>query len=213
MRGLQAARGTAIAAVPRPDAVIPAARARWLIGAIAILGYALDQGSKAAVLAWLDPQDPVRLLGGLLTFRLVFNPGAAFSLGENLTVGLTCLAIGALAFVLLWMSPRVRNRLWAVATGLLACGIAGNLTDRLFRPPGPFRGEVVDFISLPYFAIFNVADMCLVAAVVVIIANSFFSPVTMAGARVAPEGERPDSRSGVKEVDAEGTKDVGSERS
>ena len=43
-------------------------------------------------------------------------------------------------------------------TGLLLAGILGNLTDRLIRPPGFMRGHVVDFLQLPNFAIFNVAD-------------------------------------------------------
>jgi signal peptidase II len=37
----------------------------------------------------------------------------------------------------------------------------GNLTDRVLREPGPFRGHVVDFLALPHWPVFNVADMCI----------------------------------------------------
>ena len=46
------------------------------------------------------------------------------------------------------MAPRLRSVPWAIALGLVLGGALGNLTDRLFRAPGPLRGEVVDFISL-----------------------------------------------------------------
>ena len=51
---------------------------------------------------------------------------------------------------------------WAVTLGLLLGGAAGNLTDRLLRSPGVFRGEVVDWIQLPHWPVFNVADSCIV---------------------------------------------------
>ena len=47
--------------------------------------------------------------------------------------------------------------------------MAGNLTDRLFRAPGPFRGHVVDFISVKGFAIFNVADMAITGAAILFV--------------------------------------------
>ena len=48
--------------------------------------------------------------------------------------------------------------------------MAGNLTDRLFREPGPMRGHVVDFLRFPHWPIFNVADMCInVAAVLIVV--------------------------------------------
>ena len=136
---------------------------------LAVTGYVLDQVTKALALANLDPLHPPVLLGGLVTLQLVRNPGAAFSMGENLTILLTCIAIAAFTFVAVYLIPRVRHRGWAVAEGFLLAGILGNLTDRLFREPGPFRGHVIDFIQLPYFAIFNVADMCITFAAVLII--------------------------------------------
>lgn len=53
--------------------------------------------------------------------------------------------------------------------GLMLAGIAGNLTDRLFRAPGPLRGHVVDMFQFPHFAIFNVADVFITAAAGLII--------------------------------------------
>lgn len=84
-------------------------------------------------------------------------------------IPLTCIAIAAFTFVAVYLIPRVRHRARAAAEGFLLAGILGNLTDRLFREPGPFRGHVIDFIQLPYFAIFNVADMCITVLAVLII--------------------------------------------
>lgn len=151
-----------------------------LIGAA---GLVVDQLTKTVALASLDPAHPPVLLGGLLTLQLTRNPGAAFSMGENLTVLLTCVAIAAFAFVAGYLVPRVRTLGWAIAEGLLLAGILGNLTDRLFRAPGPFHGYVVDFFQLPNFAIFNVADMCITAAAVLII---WFVLVKQVG----PDGRR-----------------------
>jgi len=75
-----------------------------------------------------------------------------------------------------------------VALGLLCAGVTGNLMDRLFRSPAVLRGHVVDFIQLPYFAIFNVADMCITASAVLIIVLSVIKGVGI-------DGERPGRKS------------------
>lgn len=138
-------------------------------------GLVLDQVTKAMAVAWLDPMRPPRILGGLVTFQLIRNPGAAFSMGENATVVFSILAIAMLVFVVVWLAPKVTARSWAVATGLGLAGIAGNLTDRLVRPPSILHGHVVDFIQLPYFAIVNVADICLTSAAVIVVVLSLFA--------------------------------------
>ena len=148
---------------------------------------ALDQVAKTVAIARLDPQQPIALLGGLVTLQLIRNPGAAFSMGENFTVVLTGVAICALIGVLGWLVPRVRHTGWAVAVGFLLAGITGNLTDRLLREPGPFRGHVVDFIQLPNFAIFNVADMFITAAAVLVIWLAMITQVTPAGVVTKPQ--------------------------
>ena len=151
-------------------------------------GLALDILTKTLAVASLDPENPTRVLGGLITFRLIRNPGAAFSLGENATVFFALLAVAALVVVGVWMVPKVAVRSWAIATGLLLAGIAGNLVDRLFRSPGVFRGHVVDFIQIPFFgAIFNVADMCLTFAAATILVISLFSGTSMSGDPVTPD--------------------------
>lgn len=145
-------------------------RAAWALGlGIAVLGYGVDLLTKQLALAYLDPANPPVLLGGLLRLQLIFNPGAAFSMGEDFTIVLTLIAIAALVGVLAFLLPRARHRGWVVASGLILAGILGNLTDRLFRPPAPLHGHVIDFLQLPNFAIFNVADMCITFAAVLII--------------------------------------------
>jgi len=191
VRHLQAAGGTAITGEPTAvgSRVAPY---RLLCLGIGVSGFALDFFVKNAAIANLDPQHPISLLGGLVTLQLIRNPGAAFSMGENLTVVLTIIAIAALIAVLAFVVPRLRHLGWAVAIGCLLAGIAGNLTDRLFRDPGPFRGHVVDFIQLPNFAIFNVADMFITAAAVIGIWLSMITQVSFNGTRLKEPVEATD---------------------
>jgi signal peptidase II len=145
-----------------------------VLGAVAVLAVALDQWTKHLVTTNLADGSAVRLLGGALYLDLTRNPGAAFSMGTSVTFIFPLIAIGISVFII-WLSRSLRSWPWAIGLGLVLGGALGNLVDRLFRDPGPFRGHVVDFISVfgPYgdkFPIFNVADSCLSVGVVIVIA-------------------------------------------
>jgi signal peptidase II len=111
--------------------------------------------------ATLPPPGKVRLLDGLLTLQVLRNSGAAFSIGTSMTIVFTLIAVGVIFFILR-TSRRLRSLPWAVTLGLLLGGATGNLTDRLLRSPGLFRGDVVDWIQLPHWPVFNVADSAIV---------------------------------------------------
>ena len=140
------------------------------------MGLGVDQASKRAVLETLSPGQPVEIVGSLVRFNLVFNPGAAFSLGTSMTLALSIFAIVALLACLFIALRKVRTLSQGLAVGLMMAGISGNLHDRLFRAPGPLLGHVVDFIQLPHFAVFNVADMCITSAAFLIILLSLRNP-------------------------------------
>jgi signal peptidase II len=151
---------------------------------VAVVGLALDVVTKVIAVSQLEPGQPVRLLGGLLTLRLIRNAGAAFSQGERFTPMFAVVAVLVLAFVALRLVPRLGHAGWAVALGLLSAGVAGNLTDRLFRSPGVLRGHVVDFLELPHWPIFNVADMCISAAAAMVVVLGVIKNVGVDGRRV-----------------------------
>jgi signal peptidase II len=136
---------------------------------VALVGYAVDLTTKILAVEHLTGRAPVPLVGDLLTLRLVRNPGAAFSTGTSYTLVLSLVAIAA-ACAVVWFARRLRSAGWAFALGFLLAGVLGNLTDRVFRAPGFLRGHVVDFLQLPNWPIFNVADMCInVAAVLIVV--------------------------------------------
>ncbi len=129
---------------------------------MAAVVLALDITSKIIVVATLSDRPPIVMLGGFLTLRVDRNPGAAFSLGgPSVTILFTAIAVGVSIFVLR-TSRRIRSLPWAVTLGLLLGGALGNLTDRLLRYPGPFRGWVVDWIQWPHWPVFNLADSSIV---------------------------------------------------
>lgn len=166
--------------------------ARVLFAVVALVGVSLDVATKITVVARLDPGVGVPLLGGLLTLRLIRNPGAAFSQGEGLAWVFAIAAIGVVVFVLARLVPRLRHRGWAVALGLLVAGVGGNLVDRLFRAPGVLRGHVVDFLQLPHWPIFNVADMCITSAAVLIVFWSLVRGIGVDGRSVTGAGRGQD---------------------
>lgn len=126
---------------------------------------ALDQGSKALVIATMTEGETIPVLGPVLQWHFVRNPGAAFSMGSGSTWIFTIIA-AAVAVAILVLAPRIRSGLWAALFGLVLGGSLGNLIDRLFREPGFGIGHVVDFISTPWMmpAIYNVADSAIVVA-------------------------------------------------
>jgi signal peptidase II len=152
---VQAAPGTPLA---------PSGKRRRISALIAIaaLVLAADAITKAIVVAHLREDQPVHLIGNVLMLWLTRNPGAAFSVGTSETVVFTVIAFAVIVYI-----ARTARKLyslgWAVALGLLLGGAMGNLSDRIFRAPGLFRGDVVDWIAVTrYYPIFNLADSAIV---------------------------------------------------
>jgi signal peptidase II len=135
-------------------------RIGFLLGT-ALTVLILDLVSKLIVVATLEGHPQIRLLGGFLTLLVTRNSGAAFSIGTSMTLVFSAIALGVIA-VILRTSRRIRSIPWAVTLGLLLGGATGNLIDRIFRYPGLFRGYVVDWIELPHWPVFNLADSAIV---------------------------------------------------
>jgi signal peptidase II len=140
--------------------------------AVAATAYVLDMISKILVVAKLADRGPVHVIGTFLQFTYTRNPGAAFSLGIGYTVVFSLIAVGVVA-VIARVARRLYSLPWAIALGLLLGGALGNLTDRIVRSPGPFRGWVVDFIQVPHFAIFNLADSAISVGGVLMVLLAF----------------------------------------
>ncbi len=144
---------------------------------LAAVWVLLDQLTKVWAESTLTQGEPVQVLGDLLRLHLIYNSGAAFSLGTGSTGVLTVLA-SVIVAVLVWQVLKVRSLAWAIAFGLLLGGAVGNLIDRYFRAPSPGQGHVVDFLRLPNFPIFNVADIGVTTAacLIVLLALRGFHP-------------------------------------
>ena len=155
---MQATRG---AALTDPAGAPPTHRRTALLLGTAVVVLVADVVSKVAIVATMHEGETVRLIGRLLRINYTRNAGAAFSIGTGATVLFTAVAV-AVAFVIVRQARRLVSRSWAITLGLLLGGALGNLVDRLLRAPGPLRGHVVDWIELPHWPVFNVADSAIV---------------------------------------------------
>jgi len=160
------------------------------VAIVAVPVYVADQLTKAWAAANLQPNQPRELIGSVLQLNLTRNSGAAFSIATGATWILTAIACSVVVFVVI-TARRLGSRGWALALGLLLAGSLGNLTDRMLRAPGPGRGQVVDFLQLPHYPIFNIADSAIVSAAV-LIAVMAFRGVGIDGTRVAARHHKSD---------------------
>jgi signal peptidase II len=169
---MQATTGTPLSDESEPAAGRTGGRRRPLLKVwvgVAVLAYVLDQLTKWWAQHSLTVGVPRPLVGDLLRLDLTHNAGAAFSVGTGYTVVLTGVAL-VVVVACLRLAGRLGSRGWAVALGLLLGGALGNVTDRMVRSPGPLRGHVVDFLQLPHWPVFNLADASIcVAAVIVMV--------------------------------------------
>jgi signal peptidase II len=170
----QGPRGTADPAEPAPHDSTPAEvdprrrrRLLVLLAVVCVLAYAADQVTKWIALEQLADGRVVPVVDGWFSLRLLFNPGAAFSLGEGTTWLFTGVAV-VVVVVIVRTARRLGSTRWALALGFLLGGALGNLTDRLAREPGFARGHVIDFLAYADWFVGNVADIWIVGAAVAV---------------------------------------------
>ncbi|HET9500806.1 MAG TPA: signal peptidase II [Marmoricola sp.] len=162
---MQAARGASLTGDQRTSR-LP------LLIVVTVVAVGIDQVSKVLAVEHLTGRAPVPVVDSLLQLTLARNPGAAFSTGTGLTPVISVFAICA-TVVVCWFAVRVRTTGYAWGIGLVLAGILGNLVDRLFRAPGPLHGHVVDFLQLPHWPVFNVADVCINVGALLIVVGVF----------------------------------------
>ena len=153
--------GSAASPPPRRELLL-------VLSILAAVVIAIDQVTKVWAEQTLAGEPPIEVIGEFLRFRLLYNPGAAFSIGTGITWLFTFI-IAVVVVVIIWTSLRMGSRSWALALGLLLGGAVGNLADRLFRQPGFPEGHVVDFIDYNGWFVGNVADIAIVLAMGLII--------------------------------------------
>lgn len=145
-----------------------------LLCRIAATVFLLDVFTKVLAVGLLTPERPVSLIGNSVTCVLTRNSGAALSMAAGYTAVLTLVVSGVVAAIVL-IGPRITSRWQAIGFGLLLGGATGNLADRFFRSPGPLRGHVVDFLSVSWLPVFNLADAAVLGGVAGLIALILFS--------------------------------------
>nr|WP_245555774.1 signal peptidase II [Gordonia soli] len=141
------------------------------LAAVAATVIGLDLLTKTLAVHLLDPFRPIEIVGDAITLRLVRNSGAAFSMASGYTWVLTIVALVVVGGIIRY-STRLRSWWWIAGLGLVLGGACGNLVDRLFRSPGVLRGHVVDFISVGWWPVFNIADSAVVCGAVLLVALS-----------------------------------------
>ncbi|GAB3756906.1 hypothetical protein GCM10027591_06230 [Zhihengliuella somnathii] len=175
-----------------PESAEPAVAKRrprriGVLAAVFVVAVGLDQLTKWIVETRMELGEKIPVIDPLLSWHYILNPGAAFSIGTDYTWIFTLFQAAVVVFIAV-IAARVRYLPWALALGGVAGGAAGNLIDRLFREPSFGMGHVVDFIALPNFAVFNIADSFVVCSMIgacLLIFRGF-----------ALDGTRPDADSG-----------------
>jgi signal peptidase II len=124
--------------------------------------WLFDFATKQWAISALEVE-PKKILGSFLQLSLVKNPGAAFGFATGLTLLYSILAV-AVVSTIVYFARAISSGGWQLTAGLLLGGVMGNLADRAFREPAFFRGHVIDWIELPNWPVFNLADCAIVIA-------------------------------------------------
>ena len=150
------------------------ARLRWWIGISAIVIVVVDQLTKWWAETSLELFEYHPVIGDLMGWRLVYNPGAAFGIAADFTWVLTIFAAAAVVGLVIF-ALRAPSALWGAGVAALLGGAISHLGDRLLREPGFGVGHIVDFIDYAGFFVGNVADIFLVAGAIYLVAISLFT--------------------------------------
>jgi signal peptidase II len=141
----------------------PAARATWLrTGAVLVCVVAADQLVKALVTASLERGEQRALVDGVKLVN-TRNTGVAFGQLQGGGVIVTILIAVAVLALLAYVSRNAQRPWIWLPAGLLLGGALGNVIDRIRE------GAVVDFLKLPHWPAFNVADSAITIGVLALV--------------------------------------------
>lgn len=141
------------------------------ISLIAGAVVALDRASKIWAENSLIEGQSQPLVGEFLQLHLVFNPGAAFSIFTNATWVFTVFST-AVSIYIIYKAKEIISRPWQFGAGGILGGAIGNLIDRIINEPGFPNGHVTDFLRLPNWPVFNIADSAVFVSAFFLIAIS-----------------------------------------
>ncbi len=140
-----------------------AARRVWArAGVVMVCVVALDQLVKALVTASLQRGEERELVAGIKLVN-VRNSGVAFGQLQDAGAIVAVLIVLAVAGLIVLVGRHVRRPLIWLPAGLLLGGALGNVVDRVRV------GAVIDFVKLPHWPAFNVADAAITVAVIALL--------------------------------------------
>jgi len=134
----------------------------WFLG-LAALVLVADQLTKAWLTSFLAPGESVRVVDDLLRLVHGQNAGGLFGLLQGQALPFALVSFVVVGLIVGYHARSGRNPYLSVTLGLLLGGALGNLLDRARD------GAVTDFIDLPLWPAFNVADMAITAGVITLL--------------------------------------------
>ena len=137
-------------------------RAALRAALVCVVVIGLDQLTKHTLGSWLHPGQVRHVIPGL---KLVYerNTGVAFSFLAGTGALVYVVTAVALIALICFLLMRPQRRLLWLPTGMLVGGAIGNLIDRIAL------GSVIDFIKLPHWPVFNIADTCITFGVIILV--------------------------------------------
>ena len=134
---------------------------------IGVVSLIIDQITKMLIDMFLKLDESISIIDKFFYITKTFNTGAAFSILEGRTFILIIVSILTVLVLLKYMGEFKSNKLSNLSFGLIMGGILGNFGDRLFL------GYVRDFLKFNIFGynfpIFNIADVCIVIGIFLLI--------------------------------------------
>ena len=156
---------------------------------VALAVLVADQASKYVVatnFALNEPWYPFSFLKPLFAIMYIQNTGAAFGILQNQNLFFSIVAIIVIVVIVYYVrtTPKI-DLLIALSLGLELGAACGNLVDRIRV------GYVVDFLYVKYFAVSNVADVCVTSGVILLAYYLIFRMPATPPAEPAPATPPP----------------------
>lgn len=137
-------------------------RDAWFL-VLAALVVAVDQLTKWGIRQSLDKGDSWDVVWPLKIVHIT-NTGAAFGIFQNAGPLLVVTSLFGMAAILIYLfNPGFAHPLMRAGLALMLGGAVGNLVDRVYA------GKVVDFIKVPHWPAFNMADSSITVGVLLLL--------------------------------------------